>query len=230
MSKRAWIIFIAVVVVILGGLIIYSRFSKPGIDVSGVDTNAILAANDQNGQIADHTIGNTESSVILIEYGDFQCPGCRAAHPQVKEVVEEYKDRIAFVFRNFPLTSIHPNALAAAAAAEAAGLQNKYWEMHDALFTNQTAWQNLSSTARTDTFVNYVTTLGLDAAQFRADLEEPSVKQKITFDQALAGKLGVNSTPTFYLNGTKVSSEDATSIAQGNGDTLRDLLDEALGE
>ena len=137
MDKFRWIIFAAIIVLVLGGLIVYSRMNSTSVDVSNVDATAIIGPSEQNGNIGDHVYNDTESSVILVEYGDFQCPGCGSAHPYVKTLLEEYGDRISFVFRNFPLTSIHPNARAAAAAAEAAGLQGKYWEMHDVIFENQ---------------------------------------------------------------------------------------------
>lgn len=230
MSKKAWIIFITVVVAVLAGLIIYSRVANPGVDVSNVDANSIVAASDQNGQIGDHVIGNTESRVILIEYGDFQCPSCANAHPQVKAVMDEYGDRVAFVFRNFPLTSIHPNARAAAAAAEAAGLQGEYWAMHDLLFESQSEWQFLTGNERTDKFVSYAVAVGLDEAQFRSDLAAKNVNDKITFDQALARKVGAQAAPSFYLNGEAVDKTTSSAIVQGDTAPLTSLLDKYLAQ
>lgn len=230
MSKKAWIIFIVIVVGAFGGLIAYSRFVSPSIDVSDIDTSAIQSAQDMNGTIGDHVLGNAESKVVLIEYGDFQCPSCAGAHPTVKEVMSEYEDRVAFVFRNFPLSTIHPNARAAAAAAEAAGLQGKYWEMFDLLFTNQTAWGSLDATARTQAFTGYAAQLSLDAERFASDLASSNVNKKISFDQALAKKLGVSSTPTFYLNGEPLDSETAGNTVQGSSTSLRQALDTALAK
>jgi protein-disulfide isomerase len=229
-SKVAWIIFGAVIVLVLGGLIVWSRVSNPAADVSTLNENSVLAASDQNGQIGDHTFGKADSDVIFIEYGDFQCPSCGAAHPQVKEVTEEYEDRVAFVFRNFPLTSIHPNARAAAAAAEAAGLQGKYWEMHNQIFESQSSWSNLTGNQRTDAFVSYAQSLGLDTDKFADDLGVSAINQKISFDQALGRKASVSATPSFYLNGEKLSEADASAIVQGDSDKLRELFDAALGE
>jgi protein-disulfide isomerase len=230
MSKVAWIIFGAVIVLILGGLVIYSRSSSPSIDVSSLDANAITVASDQNGQIADHVLGKADSKVVLIEYGDFQCPSCAAAHPQVKEVMEQYKDKVAFVFRNFPLTTIHPNARASAAAAEAAGLQGKYWEMHNLIYEGQADWQNLSGDQRTSVFTNYADDLGLNQAKFLADLGSGAINQKISFDQAIGKKIGVNATPTFYLNGTQLADSDSTQIVQGSSSVLRSLFDKELAK
>lgn len=220
MSKKAWIIFAAVCVVLLGVLVYAS--SKDRIDVSNVDANAIQKADKQSGNIADHVFGKKDSKVIFIEYGDFQCPGCGGAFPAVKEVTEKYKDQLAFVFRNFPLSSLHPNARSAAAAAEAAGLQGKYWEMHDALYSNQSAWENLASDKRTDFFADYASNFGLDINKFKTDLASAEVNQKINFDQAVGKKMGVSATPTFFLNGEK------PEIYNSQGGVDQEKLDKAI--
>ena len=119
MSKKTWIVFAVVCVGIIAGLVFLSRGNK--IDVSNIDEWQIQPVKELNGNIADHVYGNKNAKVVMIEYGDFQCPGCGTAAPAIKSVAEKYKDNIAFVFRNFPLYSLHPNALAAATAAEAAG-------------------------------------------------------------------------------------------------------------
>ncbi len=230
MNKVGWIIFGVVIVGLLGGLIAYSRLSSPSADVSSIDTNAIIAASDQNGQIADHVLGNTDSKVILIEYGDFQCPSCGGAHPQIKEVTEEYKDKVLFIFRNFPLTTRHPNARASAGAVEAAGLQGKYWEMHNLVFENQGEWDSLTGTERTDKFTSYAVSLGLNKDTFLKDIASTNVNQKISFDQALGKKLNVDSTPSFYLNGKALDNEVSSSIVQGSTTELKALLDKALGQ
>jgi len=228
MNKVGWIIFGAIVVLILGGLVVYSRISNPGIDVSNVDPGVAQVATDNNGQIADHTYGNEDSKVVLIEYGDFQCPSCGGAHPNIKSILEDYKDDILFIFRNFPITNIHPNAKAAAAAAEAAGLQGKYWEMHDMVFENQNSWKDYSTSERTDAFKAYAEQLGLDVDRFGADLSLASINRKIAFDVALAKKVGVDATPTFILNGEKISQEASSDVVGGSGDKLRELLDNLL--
>lgn len=228
MSKLRWIIFGAIVVLVLGGLIVYSRMNSTDVDVSNVDANSIIAASEQNGNIADHVFNDTKSDTILVEYGDFQCPGCGSAHPNVKTLLEEYGDKISFVYRNFPLTSIHPNARAAAGAAEAAGLQGKYWEMHDLLFENQAQWQNLNTSERTTTFTSYAQTLDLNMSQFEADLAGSAINQKIAFDQALGTKVGVDSTPSFFLNGEELPQAASTGLLQGDLTEIKKLLDESL--
>jgi len=228
LGKAGWIIFASVVVLLLGGLVVYSRLTNPSANVADLDANTIIAASDANGQIADHTFGNPESKVVLIEYGDFQCPSCGGAHPQIKELTEEYKDKVLFIFRNFPLTTIHPNARAAAGAVEAAGLQGKYWEMHNLVFENQSDWENLTGTQRTDIFASYATSLSLNKDQFVADLAKDTVNKKISFDQALGKKAEVTATPSFFLNGKALDATVAGATVQGSSDELRALIEEAL--
>ena len=230
MNKVTWIIFGAVIVLVFGGLVVYSHVSNPSINVSNVDANSIIPASAQNGQIADHVFGKADSKVVLIEYGDFQCPSCGGAHPQLKAATEAYKDKVAFIFRNFPLTTIHPNARAASAASEAAGLQGKYWEMHNQLYEGQAAWENLTGDQRTELFVGYAGNLGLDKVKFKTDLASTAVNSKISFDQALGKKISVNATPSFYLDGKKLSDEESGQIVKGSTTVLTGLFDKALAQ
>lgn len=205
MNKLSWIIFSAVTVGALGLLVYFSGSSK--IDINGVDTNAIQTANNNNGNIADHVYGKVGSKVILINYSDFQCPGCGSAHPLIKPIVEEYKDQIQFVFRNFPIPDSHPNAKAAAGSAEAAGLQGKFWEMHDKILESQADWESLAGTDRSNFFANQAKSLGLDVDKFNTDVASSPVNKKINFDKAIGVKAGVDATPSFYLNGTRLDSK-----------------------
>ena len=227
-SKLTWIIFGAIVVGVLATLVIVSRGASPQVDVSAVDAKAIQKPSEFNGQIGDRVLGNANTKVVLIEYGDFQCPACAAAHPGLKTIMNEYGNSVALVYRNFPLTNIHPNAKAAAAAAESAGQQGKYWEMHDLIYEGIDNWGNLTGADRTSLFAEYAKSLGLDETQFKADLESEAVGLKIAFDQAIAKKIGVKSTPTFYLNGTIIDSEIIKNVQQSTGNSLRDLLDSEL--
>lgn len=224
MDKRGWIIFVVAVVGIFAGLVVFSRQSK--VDVASYDNGAILTASDKpEGAIADHTFGLSEpdTKVILVEYGDFQCPGCGQLHKTMQPLLAEYEDKIAFVYRHFPLTQIHPNARAAASAAEAAGLQDKYWPMHNKLFDSQAAWENLSVDKRDDMFSSYAESLQLDMDKFKKDYASETVAGKINFDQALGKDNGVNATPTLFLNGKKLESNQFASI-----DELKSTLDKAL--
>lgn len=224
-SKKAWIIFAAVCAVVLAGLIYFSNRNK--LDVSSVDGAKVLSASEQSGNIADHVYGKTDSKVVLVEYGDFQCPGCASAYEPVKTITEKYKDKIAFVFRNFPLSSIHPNARAAAAAAESAGLQGKYWEMHDKLYANQSAWKDLDADKRAAYFEDTAKELGLNVDTFKEGLGKDTVIEKINFDLALGKAAGVSSTPSFYLNGEKL---DPYTDQQFDEAKVEKAIKEKLGE
>lgn len=230
MNKKTWTIFVVAVVVIFGGLILLARLGNPAIDVSKVNPNTVLAATKASGNVADHVFGQKNSKVILVEYGDFQCPACGAAYPQVKAVTNEYQGQIAVVFRNFPLTTLHPNAQAAAAAAEAAGLQGKFWEMHDKLYETQSEWSSATASQRSNLFQNYAISLGLNPTKFSDALNSSSsgVLQKIRFDQALGNKVGVDATPTLFLNGKSLNDQLGNDLTSGNGDKLRQLINAEL--
>ena len=230
MNKVGWIIFSAAVVLLLGGLVVWTRMTNPPLDVSAVESNSILAATEQSGNIADHVKGNKDGKILLVEYGDFQCPSCGVAHPHLNSLMEEYGDSTTFVYRNFPLTTIHPNARAAAGAAEAAGLQGKYWEMYDTLFESQNSWSGLDATQRTSVFNGYAQALDLDLEKFTEDIASENVSKKITFDQALGKKIGVDATPAFYLNGEKLDSETSSALVQGDLTKIKAKLDALIKE
>lgn len=220
MDKRTWIIFSVAVVAILIGLVLVSR--QDSVDVSGIDHATIQAKSDTT-PIGDHVYGNKESEVIVVEYGDFQCPGCGNFHTNFEPLMEEYKEDIAFVFRNFPLTSIHPSARAAAATAEAAGLQDKYWEMWNLIFANQNAWSNLAVGERDARFRSYAQELKLDMTKYDTDIKSEKVAKKINFDQSLGKANGVTGTPSLFINGEEIATDDYNST-----DTIRATLDKAL--
>lgn len=229
--NKGWIIFIAVVVILFGGLIAYNQLTKPKIDLTGLDFNTILPASDQNGQIADHVLGSTANKVTIIEYGDFQCPYCGQAAPQLQSIMEKYSENVTFIFRNFPLTTQHPNARAAAAIAEAAGLQGKYWDMYHQLYNTQKEWSNLTGTERTSVFAGYAEKIGLNMDTYNTDLTKntATINQKILFDQAIGNKIGITSTPSIFVNGTLISSEINQDVeTAGGGSKLEALLNEKL--
>jgi len=205
MTKKAWIIVSILCVAILGGLIFLSRSNQ--IDVSNIDINAVQAGSAMNGNIGDHITGKTDSKLVLIEYGDYQCPGCGTAAPVVQQIMEKYGDKIALVFRHFPLYNSHPNAFAASSASVAAGLQGKFWEMHDYLYANQSSWNTLEGQSRTDYFVNAAKSLGVNTATFITQFTDPIVKKKIDFDVALGKKAKVNGTPSFFIDGKDVGDQ-----------------------
>jgi protein-disulfide isomerase len=147
-----------------------------------------------------YKIGSDDAKVTLVEFGDFQCPACGASHPIVKQLVAEEGGNIQFVYRHFPL-SIHKNAVDAAIAAEAAGRQRKFFEMHDLIFDNQAEWAEEKNTE--DFFLRYAEEIELDLEKFRQDLNDKKLEEKVKRDFADGNALGVRSTPTFFINGQK---------------------------
>jgi protein-disulfide isomerase len=144
----------------------------------------------------DHTLGPPSAPVILVEYGDYECPFCGAAQPNLAEVLRVAGDRILLAFRHFPLSEIHPHAKLAAEAAEAAGARGKFWEMHETLFANQLALMPSD-------LVRYAAALGLDLADFGSDLEQHRFAP-VVHEHFLSGlRSGVNGTPTFFVNGLR---------------------------
>ncbi len=166
------------------------------------DKSSAPANNSSSAKLSNHTLGNNKKNVSLVEYGDFQCPACASYHPIIKQLIEKYKEDIVFQFRNFPLSQIHQNARAASRAAEAAAKQNKYWEMHDKLYEQQQEWE--SSTAIVSILEGYAKELTLNIDQFKTDYASTEVNDIINADYAEGQKLGVQGTPTFFLQGKKI--------------------------
>jgi protein-disulfide isomerase len=144
----------------------------------------------------DHLQGNAHAKVVLVEYGDFECPHCAVAHPIIQQLEKKYKEQMAFVFRHFPLSEIHPFAKIAAISAEAAAKQGKFWEMHNMIFENQTKISTVF-------LLRIAESLGLDIKIFQRDTYDDKLAEKVD-DQFESGVLsGVNGTPSFYINGEK---------------------------
>ena len=144
----------------------------------------------------DHAWGPSPASVTLVEYGDFECPYCGGMHPVVKELRERLGDRLRFVFRHFPLDSVHPRARHAAEAAEAAGAQDRFWEMHDLLYENQ---EDLGDEA----LRRYAAEVGLDLERFEEDLAERWHAPRVREDRLGGERSGVDGTPAFFVNGVR---------------------------
>lgn len=153
-----------------------------------------------------HAHGNANAPVTLEEFGDFECPPCGLLHPILETMESEFgPTRLRVIFREFPLVPTHPHALTAARAAEAAGLQGRFWEMHDMIYENQKTWHETFD-AR-PIFEGYATKIGLDLEQFRRDLTGEIVERRIFLDGKRAHSLGVKGTPTVFLNGREVPFE-----------------------
>ena len=156
----------------------------------------------------DHAQGPADAPLTLVEYGDFECPHCGRAHPIVKAVQKHFGKRLRFVFRNFPLGTLHPNAERAAEAAEAAGAQGRFWEMHDALFEHQRALDDEHLGA-------YADTIGLDRARFDRELAAGTHTARVKEDFLSGVRSGVNGTPTFFINGLRHNdSWDAATLTR----------------
>lgn len=144
----------------------------------------------------DHIQGNENAPIELVEYGDYECSYCGQAYPIIKLIQKKMGDQLKFVFRNFPLEDAHPHAMHAALAAEAAALQNKFWEMHDAIYEHQ------KQLADGD-LVNYAKNAGLDIKIFETDFAQPDIQKRIEEDFENGVRSGVNGTPSFFINGDK---------------------------
>lgn len=144
----------------------------------------------------DHIQGNKSAAIELVEYGDYQCPHCGRAYPIVKEIQKAFGTNLKFIYRNFPLQEIHPNAVDAAIASEAAGLQKKFWQMHDALFENQ---RDLSP----ENIMLMAQDLALDTDKFSEDMGNQDIIDKVEADFESGVRSGVNGTPGFFVNGVK---------------------------
>ena len=159
----------------------------------------------------DHTQGNLESDLVIVEYGDYQCPYCGAAYPVLKELMKEFGSQVKFVFRNFPLSEMHQYARIAAIAAEAANLQGKFWEMHDAIYENQ---RDLNE----NLLMKLAQELHLNIPQFEKNMESSKLAEKVDSDFESGVMSGVNGTPSFFINGNKFNggAEDLLELVREN--------------
>ena len=160
----------------------------------------------------DHVQGDPKAVLTLVEYGDYQCPFCGAAYPEVKKVQKELGSKLRFVFRNFPLTNIHEFAMTAAETAEAASVQGKFWEMHDFLYEHQATLGDHSVALR------YAKKLGLDTQRFEREIAQHVQEKRIKDDFMGGVRSGVNGTPTFYINGVR---HDGPAEAESLVESLR---------
>lgn len=207
--------FFAIIMVVIIGLV--GLFA-----LTGGNKNSDTPGGDTPAQASNHVEGAENSKVTLIEYGDFQCPACKSYYPLIKELKSTYGDRVAFQFRHYPLVQIHPNAFVSSRAAEAAGKQGKFFEMHDLLYENQELWSQ--SPNPSSTFESYAQQLGLNVEQFKTDMNSAAVADVINADVKAGQTAGANSTPTFVLNGKKIDKNPQTL------DEFKKLLDDELAK
>ena len=212
----------ALIAIVLGaGLLMARHFQRTSSETPAASTEASPVASTSSaspGALADaatskepgaeppHAQGDATAPVTLEEFGDFECPPCGMLHPILKQMQAEFgPTRLHLIFREFPLVPTHAHALAAARAAEAAGLQGKFWEMHDMIYEHQKDWHE-SFDVR-PIFEGYASKIGLDVEQFRRDNSNEIVERRIFLDGKRAHSLGVTGTPTVFMNGREVPFE-----------------------
>lgn len=208
MDKR-FATILAVIVLIFVGVFVLNKNSSTG-----------NSGNSSGAQPTNHVEGNNTKNVTLVEYGDYECPICYEYYQPLKQTVAQFSDQIHFQFRNLPLSSVHKNAFAGARAAEAAGLQGKYWQMHDTLYQNQdpsgaTGWV-ASDNPLDGYFSGYAHTLGLDVTKFNSDYSSQKVNDSINADLNAFAKTGQpQATPTFFLDGQYLDNGKVVDSSTG---------------
>ena len=204
---------IATVVLVIGAALYLGGQSsqQPQNNERVTDTQRLVGADSYKVEVP-----NAKATVV--EFADFQCPACRSAHPVVKQMLEDYEGKVTYVYRHFPLPA-HRNASLAAQAAEAAGAQGKFFEYHDVLFEKQQEWSDTKSPI--DTFTKYAADLGLDETKFKEALEKRTYAEKVQKEQDDGIALGVNSTPTFFVDGQRL-------VGVPTYDSLKQTIDAAL--
>ena len=211
-----FVIVFGVALVTLGSGTMLYRAKLPHVK-NIPDTQSVSAGSDSSA----HIRGKPDAPVTLEEFADFQCPPCGQFAPFAEELLKEYDSRLRVVFRNFPLP-VHEHAREAALAAEAAGFQGKFWEMHDTLYREQSAWSKAPNTR--ELFESYAGTLGLNMDQFKKDMDSYKAKERIDSDHALGDFLGVKVTPTLFINNRPLEPQEK------NPEGVRAAINAALTE
>jgi protein-disulfide isomerase len=220
------IVLVAVVAVVIG--LVYYRGSQP-TDLGQRNPNGNTPTNTNRptpaptnvplGATPPNYLGSPNAAVTVEEFADFQCPSCGATHPVMKQLQGIFGQRIKFIFRNFPLP-MHDKAYDAATAAEAAGIQGKFWDMHNLLYTNQAAWS--SDPNYKQVFRGYAEKIGLDVDKWENDMAGMSARGRIQADMDRGKALQINSTPTVFINGKSVPYQDMKV------DTMRQLIEDEI--
>ena len=215
MKKLPVIIIVVVLIAAIAGGAFLMQKPSGGSPATPPQTNSQGAANSAARAAADeappaHVRGRQDAPVVIEEFADFQCPTCGALHSVVKQLVEKYPNQVGVAFRNFPLRELHKHAAEAARAAEAAGMQGKFWEMHDMLYEKQAEWKDPDD-ART-IFIGYAKTLGLDAQKFANDMDSSIVAMRVVADERRGQAMGVHATPTFYVNGRELTFDQSNTL------------------
>ena len=204
--------------------------NKADIDYDAYDLNSVIAADENTGGLAENIDGDPEAPVLLYEYGDYQCTACAPMNPYINELLEEYDGKVAVVFRTY-IMSYHDNGVAAASAANAAAIQGYWKEYKDLLYETQNDWYYAEGDERQQLFEQYfeqATDGKGDLEQFRQDMGSKEVAQKIKFDAALSERVGLEWTPSFYLDGELLDQRNITTSEFM--DLLREKIDAKLSE
>lgn len=214
------IIGLVLLVAVVGGWFWYSstaKVDKPANiatktpDAKKLEEQSKIYNAGSPGANPPNLLGSPNATVTVEEFADFQCGTCAVKHPIIKEVIATYGSRIKFIFRSFPLTTIHDKSYDAAVAAEASGLQGKFWEMQNQLFTNQSSWMTKDPMAFRGILEEYAKKIGLDIEKFKTDMAGLVAKNRVGADMDRGKSLRVASTPTFYINGKPVGLEQMTT-------------------
>jgi protein-disulfide isomerase len=205
------IVIMILVGVAAGAAVYFSRTADKPAATASIPANVDIKGGG-------HSRGPENAQVTLIEFGDYQCPTCGYYHPFVKEILSRYPDKLRLEFHHFPIPSAHKNAVLAAMAAEAAGDQGHYWEMHDALYENQRLWAENPNAEQY--MIVLASQLGLDVNKFMQGLRSPAIQDRILQDVARANQLQINETPTFLIGGQRVyikaSTEDFVQVIEAH--------------
>lgn len=201
---------VVTLLLVVGIAFFFSGDGSQTTGISPVTDTALLVSDTENIK------GATQSAeVTVVEFSDLQCPACRAAHPLVTQLMQQHGDKVQFVYRHFPLESIHKNAKYAAQFAQAATAQGKFWEVVDALFENQDKWADLSSKEELNTaFLSYLEGLEIDKTALLAKIEDTSVISRVEQDIIDGNKIGINATPTFFVNGVPTSAPQLVTAVE----------------
>ena len=193
MGKELKIMMIIGAVVLGGGVLLAFKTNRPATPQGQVGKNLLVRADSS-------ATGSRDAKVMLVEFGDYQCPACGVADPTVEKIIQDFQNNsnFSFVFRHFPLSQ-HANALMASESAEAAGAQGKFWQMHTKLYQSQSQWSDQKNPI--DTFAGYAQELGLNVDQFKQDVLAKKYADKISQDQKDGLSVNLEATPTFFLNG-----------------------------
>ncbi len=202
-GSRVFLWLLGLTLVVLAGFIVYMVTRDGGVATTlapGVkDDDHARGATRPTG-----TSGRASTSLVFVEYSDFECPACEVAQPALRALYAEFASTTTFVYRHLPLSQ-HKNAELAALASEAAAKQGKFWEMHDALFDSQRQWAGIPEAQAKAFFVKLAENLALETVRFSADLESDELRARVRRDADEATRIGVRGTPTFYVNGEKMN-------------------------